>query len=58
MQPRKAEAVSLKEALSWTKELGVEKRVFEMDIKILANTCKGVQGIRISYNCSRLYWVI
>lgn len=44
MQPREAEAVSLKEALSWTKELGFQKCIFETDAKMLADACKGVPG--------------
>ncbi|XP_074378458.1 uncharacterized protein LOC141719995 [Apium graveolens] len=44
MYPREAEAVSLKEALSWTKDLGFRKCVFETDAKLLAEACKGTNG--------------
>lgn len=44
MLPREAEAISLKEALSWTKSLNIKKCVFETDAKMLAYACEGVQG--------------
>lgn len=44
IQPREAEALSLKEALSWTKSLNFRKCVFETDAKLLADACRGVQG--------------
>ena len=43
-QPREAEAIGLREALSWVKELGYRKCVFETDAKMLAEACKKVQG--------------
>ncbi|XP_074378519.1 uncharacterized protein LOC141720064 [Apium graveolens] len=45
LQPREAEVLSLKEAMSWVKEMGfqVRKCVFETDAKQLADACKGVQ---------------
>ncbi|KAL8095515.1 hypothetical protein AgCh_036809 [Apium graveolens] len=44
LHPREAEAVSLKEALSWVKDLGFRNCVFETDAKTLADSCKGSQG--------------
>lgn len=44
MQPREAEAITLKETLTWTNELGIRKCVFETDSKLLVNACQGVQG--------------
>ncbi|XP_074368774.1 uncharacterized protein LOC141708859 [Apium graveolens] len=41
--PKEAEAIGLKEALSWTKELRHKRCVFETDAKLLAEACKGVQ---------------
>ncbi|XP_074352387.1 uncharacterized protein LOC141691556 [Apium graveolens] len=43
--PREAEALSLKEALSWTKELGFRNCIFETDAKLLADACKGAKGM-------------
>ena len=42
--PREVEAIGLKEALSWVKELGYKRCVFETDAKELAEACKNVQG--------------
>ncbi|XP_017216875.1 uncharacterized protein LOC108194444 [Daucus carota subsp. sativus] len=39
-QPREAEAIALKETLSWVKDLGYRKCIFETDAKTLADTCK------------------
>lgn len=39
LQPRVAEAVNLKEALSRVKELGIKKFIFETDAKQLADAC-------------------
>lgn len=44
LHPREAEALSLKEALSWTKQMGYQWCIFETDAKLLANACKGEQG--------------
>ena len=41
-QPREAEAIALKAALSWVKDLGYKKCIFETDAKTLADTCKGI----------------
>ncbi|KAL8119392.1 hypothetical protein AgCh_016783 [Apium graveolens] len=43
-QPREAEAIALKETLSWVKEFGYRKCVFVTDAKALADACKTVQG--------------
>ncbi|XP_074347318.1 uncharacterized protein LOC141686164 [Apium graveolens] len=42
--PREAEALGLKEALSWVKNLGYKRCVFETDVKELAEACINVQG--------------
>lgn len=39
--PREAEALGLKEVLSWTKQYGFTQCVFETDSKLLADTCNG-----------------
>lgn len=44
LHPREAEALSLKEALSWVKELGFRDCVFETDAKQLADACRNIQG--------------
>lgn len=44
VQPREAEAIGMKEALAWIKELGLKKCIVETDSKLLANACKGVEG--------------
>lgn len=44
LQPREAEALSLKEAMAWIKELSFRKCVFETDAKQLADACKDVPG--------------
>lgn len=44
LQPREAEVVGLKEALSWIKELGFKNCIFETDAKMLADACNGVKG--------------
>lgn len=43
-QPREAEALSLKEALSWVKSLALEHCIFESDSMSLVKACKGDQG--------------
>lgn len=43
-QPREAEALSLKEALSWVKELNYDYCVFESDSKQLVDACNGQEG--------------
>ncbi|XP_017251140.1 uncharacterized protein LOC108221791 [Daucus carota subsp. sativus] len=43
-QPREAEAVGLKEALSWVKDLGYKRCIFETDAKTVAEACKKVHG--------------
>lgn len=42
--PREAEALSLKEVLSWTKRYGFTRCVFETDSKLLADACNGGSG--------------
>lgn len=42
--PREVEALGLKEALSWVKDLGYKRCVFETDAKELVEACRGVQG--------------
>lgn len=44
LPPREAEALGLKEALSWMKGRNYRKCVFEMDSKILADACKKAHG--------------
>lgn len=44
LQPREAEAMGLKEALTWVKDLGFWRCVFETDSKLWADACKGEQG--------------
>ena len=39
--PRDAEAISLKEELSYTKQHGITKCVFETDPELLAEACNG-----------------
>ncbi|XP_074356208.1 uncharacterized protein LOC141695901 [Apium graveolens] len=43
-QPREAEALGLKEALSWVKSFGYKKCVFETYAKMLAEACKKIEG--------------
>lgn len=43
-QPREAEALNLKESLSWVKELNYDYCVFEYDSKQLVDTCNGQEG--------------
>ncbi|KAL8132597.1 hypothetical protein AgCh_008176 [Apium graveolens] len=45
MQPREAEAVSLKEALLWVKQIGYMYCIFETDLKLLADAYKQLNGI-------------
>ncbi|KAL8146785.1 hypothetical protein AgCh_004503 [Apium graveolens] len=42
--PREAEAMCLKEALSWMKSKGFQKCIFETDSQVLAQACKGRSG--------------
>ncbi|KAL8125037.1 hypothetical protein AgCh_012638 [Apium graveolens] len=42
--PREAEAISLKEALSWVKQYGFRRCVFETDSKLLADAVNGDTG--------------
>lgn len=42
--PKEAEAISLKEALSWTKSLNLHHCIFETDPKVLPITCNGRGG--------------
>lgn len=42
--PREAEALSLKEALSWTLEEGYTNCVFETDARLLVDACYGSKG--------------
>lgn len=44
LPPREAETAALKEVLSWTKEPGMRKCIFETDAKMLADACRGVSG--------------
>lgn len=59
LQPREAEAVGLREALSWVKELGHKRCIFETDSKLLAEACKGVKGRAyfhtIVFDCVELF---
>ncbi|KAL8089279.1 hypothetical protein AgCh_038904 [Apium graveolens] len=43
-QPREAEAVGLKEALSWVKDWRVHKCIFECDAKVLVDAMNGEGG--------------
>lgn len=43
-QAREAEAISLKEALTWVKELQLSHCIFQSDSKLLVNACKGMTG--------------
>lgn len=43
-QPREVEALGLKEALSWVKDLGYKRCIFETDAKAPAEACKHVHG--------------
>ncbi|XP_074377753.1 uncharacterized protein LOC141719275 [Apium graveolens] len=43
-QVREAEAISLKEAMSWVKEMNINHCVFETDSKSLAAACNGKPG--------------
>nr|XP_017222865.1 PREDICTED: uncharacterized protein LOC108199532 isoform X2 [Daucus carota subsp. sativus] len=43
-QPREAEALSLKEALSWVKDLQLSHCMFQSDSKVLVNACNGKAG--------------
>lgn len=42
--PREAEAISLKEAMIWTKARGLRRCIFETDAKLLADAYNGVTG--------------
>ncbi|KAL8126011.1 hypothetical protein AgCh_013344 [Apium graveolens] len=42
--PREAEALGLKEALLWVKELGYKRCTFETDAKELVEACRSAQG--------------
>ncbi|KAL8122999.1 hypothetical protein AgCh_011101 [Apium graveolens] len=42
--PREDEALGLKEALSWVKELGYKRCVFETDAKELVEACRSARG--------------
>lgn len=44
-QVRKAEALSLKTALSWEKELSLDHCIFESDSKSLVDACKRDHGV-------------
>lgn len=43
VSPREAEAMELKEALSWVKASNFKKCIFETDSQILAEACKGTR---------------
>lgn len=43
-QPREAEALGLKEALSWTKDWRKSKCIFECDAKMLIDAVNGDKG--------------
>ncbi|KAL8093405.1 hypothetical protein AgCh_035325 [Apium graveolens] len=53
------EAMGLKEALTWVKDLGFRRCVFETDSKLLADACKGEQGRSyfhtIVWDCIQLF---
>ena len=44
MAPRKAEVISLKELMTWTKKCGYTRCVFETDSKLLADAYNGGTG--------------
>ncbi|XP_074360435.1 uncharacterized protein LOC141700627 [Apium graveolens] len=56
--PRVAEALSLKEALYWTKEWRTSKFIFESNAKLLVEAVQGTRGTSyfdtIAENCSEL----
>lgn len=43
-QPREAEAIGLKEAMLWVKELGITHCLVETDLKVLVDACNGKPG--------------
>lgn len=43
-QPREAEALGMKEALSWSKQLSLDHCIFESDSKVLVEACKENRG--------------
>lgn len=43
-KPREAEALSLREALLWARELGLDQCIFESDCKSLVDACNGGTG--------------
>lgn len=43
-QPREAEAIALKKALSWVKEVGYQRCVFETDAKTVVDAYKSGEG--------------
>lgn len=55
---REAEAISLREAMSWVKELGLKCCVFETDSKVLVLACNGQGGETyfhtITFDCIQL----
>ena len=58
LQPREAEALGLKEALSWVKEWRASKCVFESDAKLLVDAVQGRRGLSyfdtIAEDCNEL----
>ncbi|XP_074347230.1 uncharacterized protein LOC141686068 [Apium graveolens] len=43
-RPHEADAISLKEAMSWVKEMQITHCVFVTDLKILDDACNGTPG--------------
>ncbi|XP_074344601.1 uncharacterized protein LOC141683748 [Apium graveolens] len=58
-QPKEAEALSLKMALSWVQNLNYDHCIFQTDSKLLAEACKGIDGASyfhtIALDCVELY---
>lgn len=49
-QAREADALSLKEALTWVKTCRTSKCIFEIDAKLLVDAIYGSQGMSIFHN--------
>lgn len=58
-QPREAEALSLKIALSWLQSLHYDHSIFQTDSKLLAEACKSINGVSyfhtFALDCVDLY---
>lgn len=44
MDARRTEAISLREAMSWNKQKGITRCIFETNSKLLAAACNGAGG--------------